>query len=579
LVGLGRKKNMAEKEKINTKIEEPKSLERVFVERRRAYAWFVFTGLAVYAQTLFFDFTDLDDDILVLRNFHFISHISNLLKAFQTDVFVGGSSNIYYRPVMTLSFMMDALFGTPAPLIFHLSNVLMHLLACCLVYLFFIKLGGSKMTAFLFTSLFTVHPVLSQAIAWIPGRNELLLVLFLLPAFIFFLDFMRTRRRISLFCHLLFFAFALFTKETALPFILICPLYVKLVLRERILAVRNLIIPAGWFLLLLLWFLLRKTAIAPPLEYTPVYMIRSILSNALGTFLYIGKIIFPINLSVLPILRDSNVLYGIAATALVITLLVISKGKRLGRVIFGTLWFLLFLLPAFIVPNPNHVRDFSEHRAYLPLLGFMIVLMEIDFLRNADFKKRSAFLAGAGVILLFSLINIIHGRDFKDRLSFWLNAIENSPHYTLAHNNLGSVYLSLGNLDAAEKEFLEYQRLGGLSPIAHNNLGVIYLRRGLLKEAENEFKKARESPFYSDPLMNLANLYYDHDQPQEAERLWRRVLEIDPNRANAYSHLAVYYYNLEDLPKAAYYMAEFRKRGGRVDPGFLRVLQPYLAVK
>lgn len=159
---------MVEKEGVNTNIEEPKSWERFFVEGRRACAWFVFIGLMVYAQTLFFDFTDLDDDILVLRNFHFLSHISNLLKSFQTDVFVGGSANIYYRPVMTLSFMMDASFGTPAPFIFHLSNVLMHLLACCLVYLFFIRLGASKMTAFLFTSLFTVHPVLTQAIAWIP---------------------------------------------------------------------------------------------------------------------------------------------------------------------------------------------------------------------------------------------------------------------------------------------------------------------------------------------------------------------------------------------------------------------------
>jgi len=76
----------------------------------------------------------------------------------------------------------------------------------------------------------------------------------------------------------------------------------------------------------------------------------------------------------------------------------------------------------------------------------------------------------------------------------------------------------------------------------------------------------------------LANLYYDHDHPEEAERLWRRVLEIDPNQAGVYSHLAVYYYNLEDFPKAAYYMAEFRKRGGRVAPALVRALQPYMTV-
>ncbi len=95
-----KKENMAEKESVHTKIEEPTALEKFCIEGGRAYAWFVFIGSMVYAQALFFDFTYLDDDILVLRNFHFISHISNILKAFQTDVFVGGSSNLYYRPLI-----------------------------------------------------------------------------------------------------------------------------------------------------------------------------------------------------------------------------------------------------------------------------------------------------------------------------------------------------------------------------------------------------------------------------------------------------------------------------------------------
>jgi hypothetical protein len=563
----------------NSKIEEPKSLERFFVEGRRAYAWLLFIGVIVYGQTLFFDFTNFDDDILVLRNFSFLSDFSNILKAFQADVFIRGSSNIYYRPLMTLSFMMEASFGKAGPFIFHLSNVLMHLSACCLVYLFFIKLGSPKVATFLFGSLFTVHPVLTQAVAWIPGRNDILLVLFVLPAFIFFHDFIRTRRRFSLCCHLLFFALALFTKETAIVLILLCPLYLWLILKERIQLLSGGIVVAGWVVIVVFWFLLRQGAFAQPREYTVSYITWSILSNSPAILLYVGKIIFPFNLSVVPILQDSTLSYGIIATIMVVLLLVISSKKRFNHILFGILWFAFSMLPILIGVNPGLDHNFSEHRIYLPLLGFMFVLMEIDWIKKVDFGKISVFLLCAGVILLFSALNIIHGRTFKDRLSFWLNAATNSPHYNLAHNNLGLVYLSLGNLDAAEREFRECQRLGGLSAVAHNNLGIIYLRRGLLKEAENEIKMALHSPIYCDAMMDLANLYYNHDQAEKAERLWRRVLEIDPNHASAYSHLAVYYYNLKDMPKAGYYMAEFQKRGGRIAPALVRALQPYMSVK
>jgi hypothetical protein len=325
---------VANKKNFHTKIEEPKSLERFFVEGRRAYAWFVFTGLIVYAQTLFFDFTHFDDDILVLRNFHFISDISNFFRAFTTDVFLRGTSEAYYRPLMTVSLMIDSLFGKPAPFVFHLSNILIHLGASCLAYIFFTRVGSSKRIAFLFSVLFTVHPVLTQAVAWIPGRNDPLLALSVLPSFLFFLSFIQTRKKWHLFWHLLFFALALFTKETAFALVLICPLYLRLILKERIVVIRNLVLAAGWAFLILTWFLLRNAAFLHPREYPVSYMAKSILSNSPAVFLYVSKIFFPFNLSVVPILADSTLLYGVMASILVISFLLFSKNKRNNHILF-----------------------------------------------------------------------------------------------------------------------------------------------------------------------------------------------------------------------------------------------------
>jgi protein O-mannosyl-transferase len=558
---------------------EPQFLEKFLMGWYRPSVSLVVIGFIIYAQSFFFDFTHLDDDILVLRNFHFISDISNFFKAFQTDVFLGGASDVYYRPMMTVSLMMDALTGKPAPFVFHLSTILIHLVASFLVYVFFIRIGSSKNLSFLFAILFTVHPVLTQAVAWIPGRNDPLLALFVLPSFMFSVSYVRTKKFTYFFWHLLFFALALLTKETAVVLMLICPLYFWLILKERIAAVHNLIFPAGWLGLFLIWFLLRRVAFSDPLEYPVPYMAGSIISNSLAVFLYIGKIIFPFNLSVMPILQDSTLLYGIITTILVSGFLIISKNKRSEHLLFGAIWFVLFLLPVFIEVNPRLPENFSEHRVYLPLLGFMIVLMEIDCIKKTDFKKKGVLILCGGGILLFSVLNILHGRNFKDRLSFWLNAVKNSPHYVVAHSNLGSAYYSMGNLEEAEKEYTECAKLGPLHPIIHNNLGLIYVRRELLKEAEVEFRKALENPIFYDALVNLGQLYYRTGREREAEPLWKRAVEVNPNYAEAYSHLAVYYYNRKEFPQAAYYLDEFQKRRGRVDPALVRALQPYMNAK
>lgn len=573
---------MARKKRITPlTIEEPTFLERLLLEGVRPYISLVVIGFIVYGQTLFFGLTHSDDDILVLRNFHFISNLSNFFKAFQTDVFLGGASDVYYRPLMTVSLMIDALFSKTQPVlfIFHLSNILIHLLVSCLTYMFFIKITNSKKTSYLFAALFTIHPVLTQAVAPIPGRNDTLLALFVLPSFIYFLNFLETKKVSYLFWHLLFFALALFTKETTFVLIVLCPLYLWLIRKERIRVLPGGVFVTGWAAIVVFWFLLREAAFEHPMDYTFAYIARSILSNSPAILLYIGKIIFPFNLSVTPILQDSTLWYGIIATILVVVLLIISANRRSNHILFGFLWFTFSLVPILIGVNPDLPHNFSEHRVYLPILGFMIVMMEIDFIKRADFKKKGVLILCAGVILLFSVMNILHARNFKDRLSFWLNAVKNSPHFVVAHSNLGSAYYSMGNLEEAEKQYRECAKLGPLHPIIHNNFGLIYVKRGLLKEAEVEFKKALENPIFYDALINLGHLYYRTGREREAEPLWKRALEVNPNYAEAYSHLTVYYYNLKDFPQAAYYLNEFQKRGGQIDPALVRALQPYMTVK
>jgi protein O-mannosyl-transferase len=103
-------------------------------------------------------------------------------------VFLSTVGQAYYRPMMTISLILDAQIGGASPFIYHFTDIVIHLLASCLLFLFFKKLNYRKDLSFFFALIFAIHPVLSQAVGWIPGRNDTLLTVFILLAFIAFID-------------------------------------------------------------------------------------------------------------------------------------------------------------------------------------------------------------------------------------------------------------------------------------------------------------------------------------------------------------------------------------------------------
>ena len=85
----------------------------------------------------------------------------------QSDV-----SHKSYRPVTVLTFRLNhALSGLSAPA-FHLTNVLIHALACLLLYGFAHVLFGDKRPAFVASVIFAVHSVHTEAV-----RSSVALVL------------------------------------------------------------------------------------------------------------------------------------------------------------------------------------------------------------------------------------------------------------------------------------------------------------------------------------------------------------------------------------------------------------------
>ena len=97
---------------------------------------FFLIGFLVYGQTWFFDFLYIDDSLLIIDRFNVISEFSNIFLAFKKDVFLQSSIVGYYRPILTLSFMIDANIGGLSPIVYHTSNIIFHIIAASLLFIF-----------------------------------------------------------------------------------------------------------------------------------------------------------------------------------------------------------------------------------------------------------------------------------------------------------------------------------------------------------------------------------------------------------------------------------------------------------
>jgi tetratricopeptide (TPR) repeat protein len=457
--------------------------------------------------------------------------------------------------------MFDAQFSGSNPFFYHLTNVFIHIITSCVVFIFLQKIKIRKEISFLFSVIFAVHPVLTQAVAWIPGRNDSLLTLFSLLSVIFFINFIESGKIRNAVWHLVFFAAALFTKESGLLIPGMIVLYIFLFKKDQLLSVKSYIAFA-WAGIAGVWYLLRVIALQDPIKYTIGEALASIYQGLPAVVLDLGKVFFPVNLSVLPILQDSTLIWGFAAILLTFLLIIFSKNKNYKLILFGIVWFLIFLLPSFISPDTQYVPYFLEHRIYLPIVGLFIILSEVGFIKKFSLSKRAGILVFGTLIFVLIVVNFIHTSVFRDKLIFWQSAVSSSPHHPLAHKNLGAMDYLAGDLDKAEAEDIKTLELSPEEAMIHNNLGLIYAAKGDAKKAEEEYKKELEiNPGYDNALFNYGLLLYKDGRSVEAEKMWLAALNVNPDFTDAMKSLFILYYQNKNLDQANYFYGELQKRG------------------
>lgn len=219
-----------------------------------------------YCNTLSLDFA-LDDRMVVMENeFALDGSWDGVRSIFTEDTFTGYFGNDKsvvvggrYRPMSQLSFMLEAtLFGKKIKekigdvhdfdnlhdpsheeyfkgsflsFFCHLMNMVYYILLCLLVYdvlrKLFRKYQGDKWfqsLAFLAAVLFALHPIHTEAVANVKGRDEIFAMLGATAALWCSLQYVDTRKWWYLVLSLLAITFGLFSKENAITYLAVVPL-------------------------------------------------------------------------------------------------------------------------------------------------------------------------------------------------------------------------------------------------------------------------------------------------------------------------------------------------------------------
>jgi len=502
--------------------------------------------------------------------------------------------------------MIDAFLGGLNPKVFHLSNVFMHIIACFLVFLLLQNLKFQKNSSLLLTLLFAVHPVLVPAVAWIPGRNDSLLAIFCLASFIMYLKYLEndtvekpfkgvlpnpvfrgegslaqqktrflaslgmTSRIKYLIFHSILLLFALFTKETALILTGVIVSYHLIIRKDRLFSSFQLKTYFYWVISLCIWQYLRNLAFKNPLPMNLPDVFSMLLKSFSAPLIYLGKALIPLQLSVLPTMTDSTVVYGALALLVVIYLYFKTEKENKPLYLFGIAWFFLFILPALV--QKDTALYIHEHRIYLPLVG-LLISFNTGFSSKENIKPALKILAIC-IFIIFVFISFNRMNDYKDKISFWQNAVKTSPTAPLAHRNLGAMYYLDGKLDAAEVEFINSLKYNPYEPMAHNNLGLIYMNRGKLKEAEAEYlKEISINPEYDNVYYNLGLLYYNEKKYQELEAAWKKCVDINPRFIQALRGLAILYYQAKDYGLSAKYASKLKSLGIQLEPELEKLIK------
>lgn len=481
------------------------------------YPFVLIVGIySLYHNVVHNGFSGLDDILMIEENWDRLQHLSHIKTAFTEDVFIRAEGS-YYRPIQLLSYMPDVYFSgsnVPVAQIFFQINIFLFMLAFVQLFFFLKEFNLGIHYRFIFTGLMAVHPALTPAVSWIPGRIDTLLFIIVIASFWAFIRFTKSHKPGWAILHLCLFTIGMFTKETAItiPVLSLLLLWFFQTLKQDEKAKENwrwkkaidlrfwfeflksslewtklhLGISIGWISILAVWYFMRSQA----LSENPLGLMGMLyhLNSSWQEFIILGSVTyFPYHLQVFLDITWYFVVLAIPGFLVFIGVPILLKSK-FNYTFLGLIWMFIFILPTTLSDSLNY------HRMFIPFVGMAFILQPLS---KTAIKRVYLGVSIVFFLILFIVQNIAFQKAYVDKNTFWNNAVTYSPNSPFANNGLAWSYHMDHKNDSALKY---YERVVQLRPEGENvriGMALIHEEMGQIKQADQllqeEFNATHDS--------------------------------------------------------------------------------------
>lgn len=556
---------------------------------------------AVYANTLDNDFV-FDDYFMVVANKAIRLPLQEWPRIFYRT---GGS----YRPLRTLSYAVDYQLGGLHPFVYHLFNLVYHWTAAFLVFLVTLRLLSLRddpvvretlpppsVSACGIALLWALHPVQTEAVAYVSGRRDILAGLFFFLGFYAFLHLRpirshhSSRKRLGwMLLAVLAFLCGSLAKESAFILPLVCFVYDfcrEYNTHER--SWRNAVL-VGWRYRWL-YGPLGVIGAGATWYYAPYFSVIvqwHTAENPLATWAtvpriwlhYVKLLFFPVTLNAdysnaFPLSASFGEWRSLVATSGILFLWAtaswwLKRGYRLAA--FSISWFMVTLLPvSHLLPHPELV---AEHYLYLPSFGFCVLVglaliqvqtgsLWIRWLKDKAAVRRRwrevSYGLFVALIIFYAVRTGMRNGDWQDEVTLWSKTVATAPTSARAHHNLGVALSLQKNFAAAEQEFQRAVEADPTYGPAYTGLAEIYLASFRFDDALAAAQKGvkfREKRMWAHWVLGLVH-FRRGEYPQALIAL-QKVVELDKDFTPAHTLIVGLYRTMGEEEKALAWQQRF----------------------